>query len=61
MIDFELRKARLEQDIEEIRRTSRSKVVLLEGADHDVFLTHERDVLREMRAFLDDLGAEPSP
>ena len=58
---FELRKAHLEQDIEEFRRTSRSKVVLLEGADHYVFLTHERDVLREMRAFLDDLAAEPSP
>lgn len=58
---FELRKAHLEQDIEEFRRTSRSKVVLLEGADHYVFLTHKRDVLREMRAFLDDLGAEPSP
>ncbi len=31
----------------------------LEGADHYVFLTHERDVLREMRRFWMILGPSP--
>ena len=58
---FELRTDHLEQNVANYRQAPRSRVVLLEGADHYVFLTHEQDVLREMRAFLDDLGAEPSP
>jgi pimeloyl-ACP methyl ester carboxylesterase len=57
----ELRTKYLEQNVAIYRQAPGSRVVLLEGADHYVFLTHEQDVLREMRAFLDDLGAEPSP
>jgi hypothetical protein len=42
--------ARQMQIVEEIEPTAR--VVTLPGADHYVYLSHEADVLREMRTFL---------
>lgn len=41
--------------INEFQRARNSKVVVLQGADHYVFLSNEDDVLREVRAFMADL------